>query len=350
MVIIRARAPLRLGLGGGGTDLPEFYEKFGGKTLSAAIDLYAHATVEPLEYPAVEIEASDLEKSDRFELVPRLEPSGSLDLHKGVYNRIVSDFNKGEPLACRLMTYSDVPAGSGLGSSSAMVVTMVKAFVEWLNLPLDEYEIASLAYDIERKDLGLSGGKQDQYSAAFGGINFIEFVPNGSVIVNPLRVKNWIVCELETSLVLFHTGVSRQSAEIIDEQARNILNSESGSIDGMISLRDSAVEMKSALLKGRIKDFAVAMQRSWESKKATAHSISNPFLDEVFETALRAGALAGKVSGAGGGGFMMFLVDSSKRTSVARALEKLDGTVRPCHLTDRGVEGWRVNAPNRLSP
>jgi len=341
-MMIRARAPLRLGLGGGGTDLSHFARTYGGAVLNATIDLYAYATITPSPEPVLRFEAVDRSESSIHEAEPRIECDGKLDLHRGVYNRIVSDYNDGRPLGLTLTTHCDAPAGSGLGSSSTLTVAIVKAFVEWLNLPLDEYEIARLAYQVERVDLGLSGGMQDQYAASFGGVNFMEFGTGDRVVVNPLRIKNWILCELESSLVLFHSGVSRSSATIIDEQTRNIASHDTRSIDGLHALRTAAITMKESLLRGDLRRFAEAMESSWRSKKQTARCVSTPDLDTAYDVAREAGALAGKVSGAGGGGFMMFLVEPTRRVNVVRALEALEGRVFPCHLTKRGVEGWKL--------
>ena len=242
----------------------------------------------------------------------------------------------------RLATHCDAPPGSGLGSSSTLVVVMIKAFVEWLRLPLGEYDVARLAFDIERHDVGLSGGRQDQYAATFGGFNFMEFYADERVIVNPLRIKNWILSELESSIVLYSTGVSRRSAAIIDEQTRNMREPGGASIDALKRLKDDALAMKEAVLKGDFASLAERMRDSWEAKKLTAHGITTPEIDELFRRAAGAGALAGKVSGAGGGGFVIFFVDPSRRLEVIRALGGLGGEVRPCHFTKRGTEGWRL--------
>lgn len=341
-MLLRARAPLRLGLAGGGSDVSPFCDMHGGFVLNATVDLYAYASLELLDDPIVVFEATDNEH--RYEGAANIDAdcSGPLALHRGVYNRVVRDFCHGRPFGVRLITHSDAPPGSGLGASSTLVVAMLHAFVEALNLPLGEYEIAHLAYEIERVDLGLAGGKQDQYAACFGGVNFMEFGSNGRVLVNPLRIKPWIISEFESSLLLFYTGVSRDSAEIIDEQVRNALEGNLEAIDAMLSVKEEALHMKEGLLKGQFELFVESMRRSWASKKQTANSVSNKSLDLVYERAIDAGAKAGKVSGAGGGGFMMFFVEPSAKPKVVRALSELPGQVFGCHFTKTGSQAWRV--------
>ncbi|MCH9007736.1 dehydrogenase [candidate division KSB1 bacterium] len=342
-MIVRSKAPLRLGLAGGGTDVSPYSDQFGGYVLNATIDMYAYCTIEVTNTDKIEIRAADQDLSFESPAVDHLEINGALDLHKGVYNRIVKEFNGGDPLGFKMTTYSDALAGSGLGSSSTMVVAILSAFVEWLNLPLGEYDIASLAYEIERKDIGLSGGKQDQYAATFGGFNFMEFYENDRVIVNPLRIKSWILDELETSMVLYFTGVSRESAKIIDEQARNVVENKKKSIDAMHQLKADALVMKEALLKGEIQRFAKHLNKSWEAKKKMAHTITNQAIDEIYQAALDAGAISGKISGAGGGGFMMLFVDPTKKVNVINELGKFPGKVFKCHFTKHGSVGWTIH-------
>lgn len=339
---VRARAPLRLGLAGGGTDVSPFCDLHGGYVLNAAIDRYAYAMIDPLGDGRLEFRASDQQVEISGDAVERLPMGGPLQLHAGVYNRIVRDFRGGEPLSIRLTTFSEAPPGSGLGSSSTLVVAIIKAFVELLNLPLGEYEIARLAYEIERVDVGLAGGRQDQYSATFGGFNFMEFYAEERVVVNPLRIKNWIITELESSLVLYFTGVSRESASIISEQKVNVESGSKASLDASFALKREAVSMKESILKGDFGALAESMRAGWEWKKQLARQVSNPRIDETYERACAAGALAGKVSGAGGGGFMFFLVDPPRRMEVVRALQEMGGQASGCHFSKHGTEGWKL--------
>lgn len=303
---IRARAPLRLGLAGGGTDLSPYCDQHGGAILNATIDQYAYATLTPLSGDKVRFIAKDTGVELELPAHPvRLTLEDPLILHRAVYLRICRDYLGGQSYPCELITYCEAPPGSGLGSSSTLVVAMLKAFMEALQLPFGDYDLAQLAYLIEREDAGLQGGRQDQYAATFGGFNFMEFYGDNRVIVNPLRIKNWVLSELESSLVLFFTGQSRASADIIAEQTRNISASPSDHpkpIEAMHQLRSDAYAMKEAILRGELKTFADILNRSWTAKKSTAANISNSRIDMLIEKATAAGAIAGKVSGAGGGG------------------------------------------------
>ncbi len=341
-MIIRSRAPLRLGLAGGGTDVSPYCDRYGGAVLNATIDLYAYTVIEPTDDGSVVFSAPDLEQELVAPADAKMELAYPLILHRGVYRRIVNQFNGGRPLSCRITTFCDAPPGSGLGTSSTIVVSLIKAFVEWLNLPLGEYEIAHLAFEIERGDTGLAGGHQDQYAATFGGVNFMEFYDDDRVIVNPLRIKNWILSELETSLVLFHCGVSRASAKIIEEQVASISQGKTQSLEAMHELKTDAYSMKESLLKGDIAGFARFMSKSWQAKKRAVKSITTTHIDAIYETAMAAGALAGKVSGAGGGGVMTFLVEPVRRIDVLRALQKMEGRTMTCHFTKQGTEGWKI--------
>jgi D-glycero-alpha-D-manno-heptose-7-phosphate kinase len=342
-MIIRSKAPLRLGLAGGGTDIKTYYDLYGGYVLNAAIDMYAYCILEPSDNNRIIFRAADMDLTEEYTSEDKLPVTNILQLHSGIYNRITADFNAGKPLSFTMTTFSDAPAGSGLGSSSTMVVAIIKAYTEWLNLPLGEYDIASLAYTIEREDLRLAGGKQDQYAATFGGFNFMEFYQDGNVIVNPLRLKRWIRNELEASLVLYYTGVSRESANIIKKQIENTEKKNAKSIESMHEVKKQAVLMKIALLKGDFESFSNCLRNGWNAKRNMAESISNSFLDTLYQYALENGAESAKISGAGGGGFMMIYVDPCKRINLIRALKKKDGLVFTPSFTEIGTQAWTLH-------
>jgi D-glycero-alpha-D-manno-heptose-7-phosphate kinase len=239
-----------------------------------------------------------------------------------------------------LTTSSDAPAGSGLGSSSTLVVAIIQAYAEWLKLPLGEYDVAQLAFSVEREDAGMPGGRQDQYAATFGGFNFMEFYAGNRVIVNPLRIRDNILHELESSMVLYYSGVSRVSAEVIKDQARRVTELNSEAITATQELKQDALSMKEALLKGNIREMARVLGRSWEAKKKIAASISNSAIDLAYKAAMGAGANSGRISGAGGGGFIIFMTDPLQKYEVIRALKSCGGYVFPFHFSDGGAHAW----------
>jgi D-glycero-alpha-D-manno-heptose-7-phosphate kinase len=343
-MIIRSRAPLRLGFAGGGSDVQAFSDKYGGAVMNATINKYAFATVRENEEKRITFKATCQNQEWSGPLESILTFDGELDLFKAVYNRVINDHNKGRPIAITLSTYSEAPAGSGLGSSSTLVVAMVGAMLRYINVSISDYEIAALAYQIERLDSNLAGGMQDQYAATFGGFNFMEFNKGGGVLINPLRIKPTIISELESSLLLYFTGTSRESAKIIDQQTSNLESPESSeAVDAMEQVKAQSYLLKEQLLKGNIVGIADALNAGWKSKKQTAAGISNSDIDNLISIALKAGALAGKVSGAGGGGFIMFLVDPEKRSNVEQALSKQKGGIFNCSFSHIGLETWAVS-------
>ena len=339
-MIARARAPLRLGLAGGGTDVSPYCDLHGGAVLNATIDRYAYATVEDATGQEVLLEALDRGVAWSGTNLTTVPPE--LRLLAGTYRRICDQFLDGERPPLRLRTFSDAPPGSGLGSSSTMVVAVVAALSEYFQIPLGEYDLARIAYVIERGDLALAGGKQDQYAAAFGGVNFMEFHAGDRVIVNPLRIKDWVSAELEASLLLYFTGVSRESARIIDEQARNAASGAANPIEAMHQLKQEAVQMKEHLLRGDLPGFARTLQQGWQAKKRMASSISNPMIDALEALAMDNGAVATKVSGAGGGGFMMFVCDPVDRVRLSAALSAQGGSLLDFHFNPGGATAWRT--------
>lgn len=339
-MIIRSKAPLRLGLAGGGSDVSPYSDLYGGNVLNATINLNAYCTIETLNLPVVRVDAADAGIRREVPMGTGRLDTGAL-LIDGVYNRVIRDFGP-VPSGFAITTYNDAPAGSGLGTSSTMVVCILKCFAEWMGLPLGDYELARLAYEIERKDLLLAGGKQDQYAAAFGGFNFMEFLPSDMVIVNPLRIKDWIVEELEGSMLLYFTGRSRDGAAIISEQQKATTAGNTVAVEAMHRIKQSAIDMKLALLQGDMARFSAILGAAWEDKKKMAGAITNPMIQEAFDVAMAAGAISGKVSGAGGGGFMMLMVPPEKKYLITQALTTLPGKVVPFQFTEKGAIAWKL--------
>ena len=339
-MIIRSKAPLRIGLAGGGTDVSPYSDIYGGAILNATIDLYAYASLEPLDSGKIEFVIDGSEKTISLGAAKELPLIPDFELFIGVYNRVVKQFDL-KPLSFRLTSYIEAPQGSGLGTSSTIVVSLLGAFVEWLNLPLGQYDIAHLAYEIERIDLKMTGGKQDQYAATFGGINFLEFSGKDKVIVNPLQIKPEILHELEYNLLLYFTATQRFSAGIINEQVKNVNENNSKSVDAMHNLKEQAHQMKDAVLRGELNKIGEILHFGWQNKKQMAQSISNSLIDSIYDTAIAHGASGGKISGAGGGGFMFFYCPKVTKIKVAKALEKHGGKVQPFKFTKEGLVMWK---------
>lgn len=337
---IRSRAPLRLGLAGGGTDLSPYCDQYGGAILNVTIDRYAFASLLPASDNQITFVADDTGLTESFDLDVALG-GAQLVLHRGVYERMIADFNQGRRVPLVIKTTVDAPPGSGLGSSSALVVAMVNAFRMLFGAPLGDYDVAHLAFEIERIDLKLSGGRQDQYAAAFGGINFIEFMAEDRVIVNPLRVPDAICNELESSLLICFSGNSRSSSTIIDQQTGGMTRENLKTIEAMHKLKSDALEMKRSLLIGDIDRMGEILNSSWIAKKETAPDISTIHIDQLFKLAMAEGALAGKISGAGGGGFMFFLVHPENRYRLLSKLNDAGAASSPVKFVHRGCETWR---------
>ncbi len=340
-MIIRSKAPLRLGLAGGGTDVEPYSDIYGGATLNATINMYAYATIVPANNGKIVIRSIDKGEYLEHDSSLALPVDGKLDLLKGIYNRVVQDFIH-QPLSFELLTYVDAPAGSGLGTSSTLVVTVLGAFAEWLKLPLGEYDMARLAYQIERVDLNMAGGKQDQYAATFGGVNFMEFYKEDKVIVNPLRIRSIYLNELSHNLVLYNTKTSRLSSAIIERQAKHIIENKTKYIEATHKLKEQAIRMKEAILKGDIDQIGSVLDFGWQFKKQIASGITNHLIDSIYEEAIKSGATGGKVSGAGGGGFMFFYCPNNSRYKVIDSLRKFGGTSHRYEFTSAGLTTWTI--------
>ena len=348
-MIYRSKAPLRIGLAGGGTDVSPYSDLYGGAILNATISLYAHATLEPLPDKRIILTATDRQEELIYDWSKELPINGKLDLLKGVYNRIQKDHaspddpvGRGLSGGFRLSTHVDAPAGSGLGTSSTLVVAIMGVFAEMLRLPFGEYDMAHYAYDIERKDLKLAGGKQDQYAATFGGVNYMEFYENDKVVVNPLRIKQQYLFELENNLLLYYTATNRDSGKIIEQQAKNVEGKKESSIEAMHQLKQQAMMMKEALLKGRLNEIGEILDFGFQQKRKMAEGISNSLMEEIYESAKASGASGGKISGAGGGCFMIFYCPGNTKYAVMQSLEKFGGQVRNYQFVEHGLTTWTI--------
>lgn len=337
---IRSKAPLRLSFAGGGTELSPYADIHGGEVLNATISMFAHVLIAEIKSEVV-FEATDLNLRDSFSMSEVAKGKKSLALHYGVYSVMMERFNDGKNIPLSIKTYCDAPVGSGLGSSSTLTVAMVEAFNRLMRLNLDEYEIARLAYEIERVELNLSGGKQDQYAAAFGGINYIEFKPD-TVVVNSLRLRSWIASELESRLLLYYTGQSRESANIIESQVNSMRNDNEEIYKALHQIKECAREMKISLLQGDLDSFGRKLHESWIMKRSTDAKVTNLEIDRLYDIALNNGALGGKISGAGGGGFMMIICEADRTHEVYKAIDGNSGLFFPVVLTGAGASSWLV--------
>jgi D-glycero-alpha-D-manno-heptose-7-phosphate kinase len=338
MMVYRAKAPLRVSFAGGGTDVPPFPEQEGGLVLNATINRHAYGTLRPREDSQIQIESADFDMALDYDREEGPVFDGKLDLVKAAIRKLDQEGSKG----FELFLHSSAPPGSGLGSSSTLMVTLVGLLKEFHGLPMTDYEVAELSYHVEREDMGIKGGLQDQYAATFGGFNFIEFSAD-RVIVNPLRISDSIVNELEHNMLLCYTGATRRSDHIIEDQTDRLARGNEDTLDGLRMQKEFAVEMKNALLRGRPDRFGELLHDAWQAKKKMSTRITTPFIDEAYTAAREAGALGGKVTGAGGGGYMLFYCLFDKKHRVAEALTKLGGTVDEFSFESKGLETWSMN-------
>ncbi|HLH65917.1 MAG TPA: hypothetical protein VKV27_09445 [Solirubrobacteraceae bacterium] len=341
----RARAPLRISFAGGGTDTSPFREREGGVVLSTTINRYAYGTLRARGDGQVHIDSLDFGQTATFPVAGDVGLGDALDLPRAAVARLrthAEHFNA--DCGFDLFLHSSAPPGSGLGSSSAMMVTLVGAMQSFYRLPLSEYEVAELAHEIERRDLGREGGMQDHYAAAFGGFNFIEFEAD-RVIVNPLRIGADILSELEYSLLLAFTGSTRSSDRIIADQSARYEAGVKDALAGLRAQKELAVAMKDALLRARLAEFGSLLGEAWQAKKRMSPRITTPEIDEMYEQAIRAGALGGKVTGAGGGGFMLFYCEYDRKHRVAAALDRMGAPVSDIGFDQEGLRRWTTQVP-----
>jgi D-glycero-alpha-D-manno-heptose-7-phosphate kinase len=336
-IALRAKAPLRVSFAGGGTDVPPFPSQEGGVVLSGAIDRYAYGSLRPRQDGKISIESVDYGTSLDFGIKDPLLFDGKLDLVKAA----IRELGGSEMEGYDLLLHSSAAPGSGLGSSSTMMVCLIGLLNERYRLHLSDYEIAHLSYVVERETLGIKGGMQDQYAATFGGFNFMEF-DGTDVVVNPLRIRDDVTSELEHNMLLVFSGITRASSQIIEDQTGRLEAGVHDTLDGLREQKVLAFEMKAALLRNRLPLFGELLGHAWEQKKRMSPKISNPFIDELYSTARNHGALGGKVTGAGGGGYMLLYCDFHKKHRVAEALLEMGALVDEFAFAPRGMVTWRT--------
>jgi len=343
-VLIRAKAPLRVSFAGGGTDVPPFPQREGGCVLNATVNKYSYGMLRPTQDDQISIRSVDFGVALNYQAGDAPIYDGKLDLVKAAITKLQGQNRCGFELFLR----SEAPPGSGLGASSSLMVTLVGLLKELQNLPLTDYEIAHMAYLIERHEVGIQGGLQDQYAATFGGCNYIEF-QGDQVIVNPLRLSQDVVNELEHNLLLCFTGRTHMSGHLIEDQTDRYKRGEASNLEGLRRQKALAGEMKNLLLRRRVREFGELLHEAWMYKKKMSPQISNAHIDEIYDTARKAGALGGKLSGAGGGGFMLLYCCFERKHEVAEALRRLGCAISDFTFDFHGLQTWRVAEADSVS-
>jgi D-glycero-alpha-D-manno-heptose-7-phosphate kinase len=338
MALHRCKAPLRISFAGGGTDVDPYRSQFGGCTLNTTIDKYAYVSCRPRDDGVIQVQSLDYDIVAKYNAGDTFEIDGELDLAKAVIERLRDARSE---KGFDLFMHTDAPPGSGLGSSSTVVVALISLFADYFQRPMTPYEIAELAYEVERVDLGLKGGMQDQYCATFGGFNFTEYTAD-NVIVTPLRLPAETLYELHYDLILCYTGQTRRSAGIIDDQMGHIERNDTDALEATHALKDLCVQMKNALLRGRLMEFGELLHASWEQKRRIATNITNPKIDSLYEEARAHGAVGGKLLGAGGGGYLLLFAPFTQKHIIHERLEAAGGQPIDFNFDHHGAVTWRV--------
>ena len=336
MKTVFSKAPLRMALAGGGTDLEPYYTRYGGFVLNATIDQYAYCKIEPSrEWCFKSIDLGIEEKHNLWNNVEYID--SKLKLLINSYQYLTKDVER-EPV--KITTYVEAPPGSGLGSSSALVVALIAAIAEYYNVPLGEYDMAEYAIEIERKICDLPGGKQDQFAAAFGGFNFMEFLKDGRTIVNPLRLNQKTQNMMELSTVLYYVGKPRKDSRVIENTAKGLVDSKTV-LNATHEIRNACINYKRSLLMGNFNMISELMETYWRMKLETNPHVASPEILDSYDYARKNGATAAKISGAGGGGHMVLFTEFEERHRLISALKNKEGRVVPFKFVNHGVDVWR---------
>jgi D-glycero-alpha-D-manno-heptose-7-phosphate kinase len=327
---------LRISFCGGGTDVPPYPDSHGGCVLSCTIDKYAYVSIRGRDDDRIRVTSLDQRVDVEYHRAEASQGDGKLDLAHSIFRRFGS-------ISLQCFMHSDAPPGSGLGSSSTMIVALIAALARFRGLDFGRYQMAELAYKVEREDLRIIGGMQDQYAAAFGGFNYIEFTKEG-VVVNPLRISDDAMNELQYHLLLCYTGATRLSSNILKEQTSNVESGVPAVVDSLAQLKLLTLEMKNALLRHKFREFGDLLDQTWWLKKKLASAISNAAIDELYDLARSNGAIGGKILGAGGGGYLLLFVPFTQRERVAQVLERAGGRVVDFQFDGSGVRTWSASS------
>ena len=340
VVEVRSRAPLRLGLAGGGTDLRSYSDQFGGAVVNATISRYVNVRITTRDDGKVCFKSYDTKQEELIDCTDNVS-SSDMPLFSASYRRMMELGGIKDGIPLTIESVSDSPVGSGLGTSSTLTVTLLKGLSELINLPIDNYSLAELAFRVEREDCGFSGGLQDQFAASFGGFNHLIFHKNRKVSIRPIPIASGFRNVLESQMLLYFSGRSRDSSSIIDSQNSNIANSRIATLESMHGIKSSVQEVKDALIRGNLELLSESIRKGWEEKKRTSNEITNPHIDKVLEELSNLGCYCSKVSGAGGGGFIFFILPLENRNSAIEKLESFGGFTGGCRFVQKGAESWR---------
>jgi D-glycero-alpha-D-manno-heptose-7-phosphate kinase len=309
------RSPVRISFAGGGTDLPAYFEQFGGAVLSTAINKYFYTILGKRTDDRIQIISSDLRVFETSRDIAAMKLEGSeLEIPFAVLKDMSLD------ISLDLFLASEIPPGTGLGSSASVCVNILKTLTTYLDRPLSRYELAERAFHIARNVLSRTVGKQDEYASAFGGLNFITFERDGSAHVEPIKIETGLMQNLQANLMLFFTGSAHHSWTILEEQEKLTRTHGSPAVEALHEVRSLAYRMRDSLERGDLNAVGLLMDEAWQAKKRVSTRISNPRIDHLYELAQRAGAIGGKITGAGGGGFLLLYCEPDNQAAVRKAL------------------------------
>jgi len=313
--VLIVRSPVRISFAGGGTDLPAYYEQFGGAVLSAAINKYSYTVLGQRNDDRIQVASSDLRILETWRDVAVMSPQGNgLDIPLAVLKDI------GRDIAADMFLVSEIPPGTGLGVSASVCVSILKALSTHLHGPLSAYDLAERSFHITRNKLRRPVGKQDNYAAAFGGLNFMTFHSDGATQVEPLEFDPGVSRELQSNLLLYFTGSAHHSSTILEEQEKSTRRQAATTLEALHEVRVLADRMRDAMSSGKLTTFGLLLDQAWRAKKRASSGISTPRIDQLYQLALDHGALGGKITGAGGGGFLLLYCEPDRKQAVRTAM------------------------------